>query len=206
MPRPRQANRAAAVAHANVVADLTNVPRAPATQAEFRALVRARIAEQRALRAAQLAAYRLKPGQAVAAKTAILRYGLNVSISVQWLADLDPENPLLALVITPLKGFVHLVQAPKVSTLTKDAGMYHISIGFKHDIDEAIANGYPHLCYNKAVQRIFKRWDGFVGTIFVNAITGEGCVEVGSSVQKDWNIYNLHKCSAYYDRKLHISM
>jgi hypothetical protein len=59
-------------------------------------------------------------------------------LSVDFLPPLKEENGrLLALVLHPQEGFVHLVHKTHLDTLFKHCGPYHISLCFEADLDWA---------------------------------------------------------------------
>ena len=150
--------------------------------------------------------FRLEEPELTAKKAQILARGLPVTIAVKWLNGKDRTNPLLALVATPLPGFVHLVKKEYITYLTKTFGEYHVSIVFKKDILPMNFSGEKNVRIQAAMDAVFTRWNGVCGTIPVDNISRNCTAAVGGDILRDMNLRMLHDTGSYYDRELHISM
>ena len=150
--------------------------------------------------------FRLEEPELTARKAQILANGLPVNISVQWLKGKDLTNPLLALVVTPLPGFVHLVKKEYITYLTETFGEYHISIVFKQDISPMNFSGEKNARIQAAMEAVFARWNGVYGTIPVDKISRKCTAAIGGDILRDMNLLMLHDTGSYEGRELHVSM
>ena len=107
-------------------------------------------------------------------------------------AFLDDE--LLALIVTPLEGWVHLVQDP--AECAAAFGPYHVSIC------------QASLASNEDVQALRDRFAGLQLTIPVQSILNEGFLELADcTITQDETFHRLHshQHAWYRDRSVHIS-
>ena len=150
--------------------------------------------------------YRLEHALLAASKASILTDGLPGTISVEWLPGKRSTGALLALVITPLPGFIHLVKDEYVAYLTETHGEYHISIVFEQDICTTKFTNEQNARIRAAVQAIFARWNGVRGNIPINNISKNCTAAIGGDIPRDMNLLYLHRIGQYNGRQLHISM
>lgn len=133
---------------------------------------------------------RFPPKEEQRRKEHVRRWGLPARLRLQYLGE------LLALVVEPLPGFVHLVREELVPDACRRFEPYHIS-----------------LCERRRVQRRLlekarRRWDGWTGTIpaaYVSEQQGGGYIEVGGALQQCPVLKALHRQGMYKTRRLHIS-
>ena len=124
-------------------------------------------------------------------KKLICWLGQPVRIRVEVLGGWDG---LVALTLTPLEGFIHLVADPE--DCIREYGPYHVSICQRALVSDA------------KMEQLRQAWDGLEMTLTISYVSGEGCMELGSCpLTEDRLIRELHchRDAWYHDRPLHIS-
>ena len=104
------------------------------------------------------------------------------------------DGALVALVVHPLEGFIHLVQDPEECIAAY--GPYHISIA------------QVELVTEETLAELSARWDGMEVVLPICNVRNEGYMELGECpLSRDPVIRALHdhKEDWYRDRTLHIS-
>ena len=132
---------------------------------------------------------RFADDEATRRRAQIIEAGQPVRLEVRVL-----DGALLALVVHPLAGFVHLVQDP--DDCIRDFGAYHISIAQVELVTAA----------DLAVLRA--RYDNTEVMLPIRAVLGDGYMELGDGpLSMDPSIRDLHDHPEpwYRDRTLHIS-
>ena len=132
---------------------------------------------------------RFADDEATRRRAQIIEAGQPVRLEVRVL-----DGALLALVVHPLAGFVHLVQDP--DDCIRELGAYHISIAQVELVTQV----------DLAVLRA--RYDNTEVLLPIRAVLGEGYMELGDGpLAMDPSIRDLHDHpdAWYRDRTLHIS-
>ena len=132
--------------------------------------------------------------EALKRKRMILAQGQPAQLDVAFLEGWQPGEELLVLTLTPLEGWIHLVQDPAECICA--FGPYHVSVC------------QASLASEEDVQALRDRFAGKRMQIPVHDILNEGFMELGEcSITLDETFGRLHgHCDAWYrDRSVHIS-
>ena len=132
--------------------------------------------------------------EALERRRLIKEHGQPAQLDVAFLEGWQPGDELLALIVTPLEGWVHLVQDP--AECVAAFGPYHVSIC------------QASLASNEDVQALRVRFTGMQLQIPVLDILNEGFLELGEcAITQDETFSRLHghQYAWYRDRPVHIS-
>ena len=132
--------------------------------------------------------------EALKRKRLIKDQGQPAQLDVAFLDGWQPGDELLALIVTPLEGWIHLVQDP--AECVAAFGPYHVSIC------------QASLASEEDVQALRDRFAGLQLKIPVQAILNEGFLELGEcAITQDETFRRLHghPHAWYRDRSVHIS-
>ena len=133
---------------------------------------------------------RFPPHEEARRKEHIRRYGLPARLRVRYLDD------LLALVVEPLPGFVHLVHEELVPDACRRFQPYHISLCERNRVKRRL------------LAKAHRRWDGWEGVVpaaYISPQEGGGYIEVGGALRWCPILRALHRRGMYKRRRLHIS-
>ena len=132
--------------------------------------------------------------EALKRKRLILGQGQPVQLDVAFLEGWQPGEELLVLTLTPLEGWIHLVQDP--AECVRAFGPYHVSVC------------QASLASEEDVQALRVRFAGKRMQIPVHDILNEGFLELGEcAITRDETFSRLHghPDAWYRDRSVHIS-
>ena len=128
-------------------------------------------------------------------KRLIKERGQPAQLDIDFLEGLRPgDESILALIVTPLDGWLHLVQDP--AECIAAYGPYHVSIC------------QASLASDEDVQKLRGRFAGMHLRLHVSDVTSEGCLELGEcAITQDETFRRLHghPYAWYRDRPVHIS-
>ena len=125
-------------------------------------------------------------------KALILERGQHVRVEVQWLGN------LLALVITPLEGFTHLIHEHLVEEATRRYGPYHVSLIKYRDF-----SAQPECA--AAFEQLQAYWDGWEGWMPIAEIRSAGYLLLAGAFAACPYIELLHSRGQYSTWGKHIS-
>lgn len=124
-------------------------------------------------------------------KWQIRSHGQPVRLSVETMSG---DDGLVAITLTPLEGFVHLVQDPE--RCIREYGPYHVSVCQRS------------LVSDDAMDQLWQRWNDVETVLPIDWVSGEGCMELGKCPLTDDPLIrdlHYHPEAWYYDRPFHIS-